>query len=188
MAQSVKIEPLSNHFVNEFKRLQKVGKIGKLKEIAPLLGFKGSSGLSEILGGRSNIQPDQWETFRIMYNLSEFSDDDRNATNSETNTPLLYDGSLTVRDLINEKEARRKESQERAVIAEREKERLMTIIEANISQLTNAIYKIGVANSSGSGRASRPVHGSNKDKNKGIGKAGLLGKKEIHSEEENPSK
>lgn len=55
--------------------------------------------------------------------------------------PLLYDGLLTINDLLSEKEARRRESQERAEIAEKEKDRLLGIIETNLSQLLDGQQK-----------------------------------------------
>lgn len=49
--------------------------------------------------------------------------------------PLLYDGSMTVNDLIMEKEARRRESMERALAAEKDKDRLLNIIESSLGKV-----------------------------------------------------
>lgn len=65
-----------------------------------------------------------------------------NGSNLEAGQPLLYFGNHTVDDLINEKEARRKEALDRAEIAEKEKDRLLAIIETNLSKAVVGIETI----------------------------------------------
>lgn len=138
---------------DNFKLIRELSGI-KQTELAPLLKIKLSTWKSyentdirpkanviTAVAKFSGIEPEDLDK-KLSYKDFKFKDKkDRKSQETNGNAPkpedkelLRYDGSFSVQDLLAEKEARRKESLERAEVAEREKDRLLRILESNLDK------------------------------------------------------
>jgi hypothetical protein len=77
MAKAAIIEERTEQFIKSFNYLKDNGLINDNKEVAELFGYKSTSAISEILGRRTNIQPEMWEKFKKKYSIhSDVSESD----------------------------------------------------------------------------------------------------------------
>jgi hypothetical protein len=65
-----KIEERTKDFITEYERLSKREDFPTHDVLASIIGAKGKGTITEILGKRQNIQPDQWEKFKLHFGIS----------------------------------------------------------------------------------------------------------------------
>ena len=71
MGKSLKIEPRTTRFIEEYKRLEGESKLPSHAELAAILGIKSKTTISEILGLRQNIQPTSWLKFKEHFKIAD---------------------------------------------------------------------------------------------------------------------
>lgn len=122
MGQVKTIEPLTERFLLELQRVESQGV--KRKDIAKAMGLSPSS-LSNISNREHNVQKDQWDKFRKEYGISEFSE--RN---------FLEEFLSEKEKVLQEKEARRIETEKRASQDGNRVDRLLNIVETNLIDIS----------------------------------------------------
>ena len=70
MAAIKKIEERTKQFIDYHALLKKSNRMVTHEELAKIIGVESKTTISEILGKRQNIQPDQWEAFRTFFKIS----------------------------------------------------------------------------------------------------------------------
>jgi hypothetical protein len=71
VAKAKSIEPRTRWFAGLHKKLSEEKKMITHERLATLLGFKGKQSITEIIKFRSNIDQDQWETFKNHFKVDE---------------------------------------------------------------------------------------------------------------------
>ena len=71
MGRAIKIDAITHHFVHYVVTQRSAGKFVTNKEIAVIIGVKRETSITEILGKRSNIQPEQWRKFKDHFNIPD---------------------------------------------------------------------------------------------------------------------
>jgi hypothetical protein len=128
MAKAAVIETRTEDFIKHFKDLKSKGLISDNKEVADLLGYSAPSAISEILGRRQNIQPEQWEKFKKKYNV-----------NSDTS-----EVELLKEELKKERQARQTSEERERKALEHDKALLEDIIRTNLTMVLASLKTIGV--------------------------------------------
>lgn len=86
MASIKKVEDRTNHFIAEYKRLSSRKDFPTHENLAVIIGAKGGNTITEILGKRQNIQPEQWDKFVAHFGLNtEISGKSTNEDNPVNN-------------------------------------------------------------------------------------------------------
>lgn len=70
MASLKKVEERTKRFIAEYERLSKGNDFPTHETLAIIIGAKGKNTITEILGKRQNIQPDQWDKFATHFGIS----------------------------------------------------------------------------------------------------------------------
>lgn len=70
MAAIKKIEERTRQFIDCHTKLKRSNQMVTHEELAKIIGVESKTTISEILGKRQNIQPDQWEAFRKHFKIS----------------------------------------------------------------------------------------------------------------------
>lgn len=65
-----KIERRTEQFIAEYERLSKQKDFPTHESLASIIGAKGKNTITEILGKRQNIQPEQWSKFVAHFGIS----------------------------------------------------------------------------------------------------------------------
>jgi hypothetical protein len=73
MAQTVNIEERTENFIEAYQNLKNQGILPDHKELAKIMGVKSVSTISEILGKRQNIKPENWRLFKEHFRSSEIT-------------------------------------------------------------------------------------------------------------------
>jgi hypothetical protein len=70
-AKTIKIEQRTIQFIKECESLQVKGKLPTNGDLAKIIGLKAKSSISEIRALRQNIQPAQWEKFKLHFKVKD---------------------------------------------------------------------------------------------------------------------
>ena len=69
MVSLKKVEERTKRFIAEYERLSKQKDFPTHESLAVIIGANGKNTITEILGKRQNIQPEQWDKFRLHFGL-----------------------------------------------------------------------------------------------------------------------
>lgn len=94
MAKSIKIQPITELFIRYYNDFTDRKTMVSNKLLASIIGTS-AQGVSEILGRRQNIQPDQWERFKNHFGIT-------NTEKSESDD-RIEDLKMTISDLREDK-------------------------------------------------------------------------------------
>lgn len=86
MASLKKVEERTERFIAEYERLSKRKDFPTHDSLAIIIGAKGKNTITEILGKRQNIQPDQWDKF-----VAHFKINTDNTVHHKGNGPVITD-------------------------------------------------------------------------------------------------
>lgn len=81
MASIKNVEDRTLQFITEYQRLSKVKGFPTHEKLAEIIGANGGNTITEILGKRQNIQPEQWKAFKKYFKI-------------DTDSPGPVDGNL----------------------------------------------------------------------------------------------
>jgi hypothetical protein len=70
VASLKKVEERTKRFIAEYERLSKRKDFPTHDALASIIGANGKNTITEILGKRQNIQPDQWDKFVVHFGIS----------------------------------------------------------------------------------------------------------------------
>lgn len=84
MASLKKIEERTERFIAEYDRLSNKKGFPTHDNLAIIIGAKGGNTITEILGKRQNIQPEQWEKFAAHFGINT----DKSVVHKDHSKPL----------------------------------------------------------------------------------------------------
>lgn len=70
MASLKKVEERTKRFIAEYQRLSNNKDFPTHESLAVIIGAKGGNTITEILGERQNIQPEQWKKFALHFGIN----------------------------------------------------------------------------------------------------------------------
>ena len=96
MAQANKIYQATEDFIESYRILKEQGKVPKHEELCKIMGVKSISVISGILNRRQNIQPEQWQKFKVHFGIAE--NPETTPTLKESNPPYKTESSKYTSD------------------------------------------------------------------------------------------
>lgn len=132
MAKAIKIEPRTIEFAEYIVNQRKAGDFATNEEIARVIGVKSKTSITEILGKRSNIQPEQWKKFKTHFHYTSHgigTEGTDNSVSRETHTEALI---VSLKERIQEHKDRISEEKR---ILEKHNDFLQDIVKTNLTGL-----------------------------------------------------
>lgn len=132
MGKSLKIEPRTDRFIQEYDRLEKEDKMPGHAELAKIIGVNTIRTITEILGRRQNIQPESWLKFKSHFGIPEIQKN----TDFSTTGPTWQEYVRAIQAQLEEKDARindlKEEKEARIRSLEKEKDNYLRLLESNL--------------------------------------------------------